>query len=292
VQSRSGYFALPAGEGSPMLPFEMPLLTALTVNPPPHAFDFHADALQFGPSDEGRNQLVVFEVPLERLSFEEDRKAKTYKLQFSLLALVTDEQGHIVERFSDDYPFEGPLDKLPGLKKGNLIFKRPFSLKPGSYKVDFVAQDRGSGKTSVESQPLTVLPAGACALSSISVIRRIEDAGDLAADDPFRVGQNRVVPNLDLPISKASNKALSVYLVIYVPPGTTTAPKMALEFMQGDTLIARGTPALESPDKDGRIQFVGTIPIESVKPGQYSVRAVALQGKDVAESETPVTLVP
>ena len=49
---------------------------------------------------------------------------------------------------------------------------------------------------------------------------------------------------------------------------------------------------LAAPDKDGRIQFVGTIPIENVKPGQYSVRAVALQGKDVAESETPVTLVP
>jgi VWFA-related protein len=292
VQSRSGYFALPPGEGSPMLPFEMPLLTALTVSPPPHTFDFHAATLQFGTSGEGRDQLVVFEVPLDRLSFEEDHKAKTYKLQFSLLALVSDDQGHVVERFSDDYPFEGPLDKLAGLKKGNLIFKRPFSLKPGNYKVDFVAQDRGSGKTSVESQSMTVLPAGACALSSISVIRRIEEAGELAADDPFRVGQNRVVPNLDLPISKASNKALSVYLVIYVPPGTTAAPKMALEFMQGDTLIARGTPELASPDKDGRIQFVGTIPIENVKPGQYSVRAVALQGKDVAESETPVTLVP
>jgi VWFA-related protein len=292
VQSRSGYFALPPGEGSPMLPFEMPLLTALTVNPPPHAFDFHADTLQFGPSDEGRNQLVVFEVPLEKLSFEEDRKAKTYKLQFSLLALVSDDQGHVVERFSDDYPFEGPLDKLAGLKKGNFIFKRPFSLKPGNYKVDFVAQDRGSNKTSVESRSINVLPAGACALSSISVIRRIEEAGELAADDPFRVGQNRVVPNLDLPISVANNKALSVYLVIYVPPGTATAPKMALEFMQGDRLIARGTPALAAPDKDGRIQFVGTIPIENVKPGEYSVRALALQGKDVAESETPVTLVP
>ena len=54
--------------------------------------------------------------------------------------------------------------------------------------------------------------------------------------------------------------------MIYAPPGTTTAPKMSLEFMQGDTLIARGTPALAAPDKDGRIQFVGTIPIENVKP--------------------------
>ena len=42
VQSRSGYFALPPGEGSALLPFEMPLLTALTVDPPPHAFEYQA----------------------------------------------------------------------------------------------------------------------------------------------------------------------------------------------------------------------------------------------------------
>ena len=47
VQSRSGYFALPPGEGSALLPFEMPLLTALTVDPPPHAFDYQVRALQF-----------------------------------------------------------------------------------------------------------------------------------------------------------------------------------------------------------------------------------------------------
>jgi VWFA-related protein len=293
VQSRSGYFALPPGEGSPMLPFEMPLLTALTVDPPPHAFDFHATTLQFGSSDQGRDHVVMFEVPLEKMTFDEDRKAKTYKLQFSLLALVSDDQGRVVERFSDDYPFEGPLDKLAALKKGNLVFKRPFALKPGHYKVDFVAQDRASGKTSVQTQSLNVLPAGGCALSTISVIRRIDDASpDLPADDPFRVGATRVIPNLDVPISKAQNTKLSVYLIVYTPPGTSTPPKMALEFMQGDTLVARGMPTLAAPDKDGRIQFVGTIPIDGVRPGQYSVRAVAMRGNDVAESETAVTLVP
>ena len=52
------------------------------------------------------------------------------------------------------------------------------------------------------------------------------------------------------------------------------------------------TTAELAPDKDGRIPFVGTIPIDSVPPGEYSVRALVQQGNDVAESETPVTLVP
>jgi hypothetical protein len=51
-------------------------------------------------------------------------------------------------------------------------------------------------------------------------------------------------------------------------------------------------PALNSPDKSGRIPFVGTIPIEAVPAGRYSVRALVQQGSDVAEAESPVTLVP
>jgi VWFA-related protein len=293
IQSRTGYFALPPGEGSALLPYEMPLLTALAVEPPPHAFEYQAAALQFGESPEGRNHLLVFEVPLEQMTFEEDRKKKTYRLRFSLLALVRDAEGKVVERFSDDYPFEGPLEKIDNLRRGNLIFKRPFTLKPGKYTVDFVAQDRDSGRTSVEKSALFVPPVAQCAISSVSVIRRIEEAGpDVPADDPLRLDKMRVIPNLDVPISKAQNKTLSVYVVVYAPPGTATPPKMSLEFMAGDRLVARAMPALGAPDASGRIPFVGTIPIDGVPPGDYSVRALVQQGNDVAESETPVTLVP
>jgi VWFA-related protein len=293
VQSRSGYFALPPGEGSVLLPYEMPLLTALSVDPPPHDFTYQASALRFGRSADGREFLLIFEVPLEKMSFEQDTKKKLYRLRFSLLALVRDGEGRVVERFSDDYPLEGPLDKLDNLRRGNLIFRRQFTLKPGQYAIDYVAQDRDSGRTSVEKESLLVPPDGTCAVSTVSVIRRLEEAGpEMAATDPLRLDRMRVVPNFDLPISKAQNKSLSVYLVIYAAPGATTAPKMSLEFMQGDRLIARAMPTLGAPDKDGRIPFVGTIPIEAVPPGQYSVRALVQEGNDVAESETPVTLVP
>ena len=159
VQSRSGYFALPPGEGSALLPFEMPLLTALTVNPPPHAFDYQVRALQFSPGREGRQHVLLMEVPLEGMSFQADKRKNSYTLRFSLLALVKDATGRIVERFSDDYPFEGPLDKLDQIKRGNLIFRRPFALTPGEYTLESVAQDRDSGRTSVVRQPLRVLPA-------------------------------------------------------------------------------------------------------------------------------------
>jgi VWFA-related protein len=291
VQSRSGYFALPPGESSALLPFEMPLLTALTVDPPPHAFDYQAAALQFGPNAVGRDHVMIFEVPLEGMTFEEDRRKKTYRLRFSLLGLVRDKDGRIVERFSDNYPFEGPLDKLESLKRGNLIFKRPFTLVPGQYTVDFVAQDRDSGRTSVQKSQLLVTPVDGPAVSSVTMVRRLEEAGpELPADDPFRLDRMRVVPNLDLPISKAQNQTLSVYFIVYTTPGTT--PKMALEFLNGDAVVARARPELPAADAQGRIPYVGTFPIATFAPGRYSARALVMEGQKVAESETAFTIVP
>ena len=291
VQSRSGYFALPPGEGSALLPFELPLLTALTVNPTPHAFDFQSAVLQFAPTPEGRHHVLVFEVPLQTMTFEEDKRAKVYRLRFSLLALVRDSEGRIVERFSDDYPFEGPLANLEGVKRGNLIFKRPFTLKPGAYTADFVAQDRDSGRTSVQRATFSVPPAGGIAISTLSVVRRIEEAGvEVPPDDPFKVDRTRVVPNLNLPIPKGQNTSLSVYFVVYTDPGVT--PKMAIEFLKGNTLLARAKPDLPAAGADGRLPYVVTVPIDSFAPGEYSVRGLVMHGDGVAESETAFTIDP
>ena len=292
VQSRSGYFALPPGEGSALLPFEMPLLTALTVDPSPHAFDYQVRALQFSPGRDGREHVLLMEVPLQGMSFQADKRKNRYTLRFSLLALVKDSTGRIVERFSDDYPFEGPLDKLDQIKRGNLIFRRPFALTPGEYTLESVAQDRDSGRTSVVRQPLRVLPADGFGVSSITLVRRLEPAGaDLPLDDPFRLDRMRIVPNLDLPVSLATNAQLSLYLVAYARPGTAP-PKMMIEFLRDDKIVARAKPELPAPDAEGRIPYVGTFPTATLAPGKYSVRAVLQQGDLVTETESPVTLVP
>lgn len=291
VQSRSGYFALPPGEGSALLPFEMPLMTALTVDPPPRAFDYQAAVLQFEPAPEGRSHLLFCEVPLQTMTFGEDRRAKVYRLRFSLLALIRDSEGRIVERFSDNYPFEGPIANLDGVRRGNLIFKRPFTLKAGAYTADFVAQDRDSGRTSVQRATFTVPPAGGIALSTLTVVRRIEEAGaEVPADDPFKVDRTRVVPNLNLPIPKSQNTSLSVYFVVYTGPGAT--PKMALEFLKGDTLLARAKPDLPAAGPDGRLPYVVTVPIDGFAPGEYSVRGLVMHDGGVAESETAFTIGP
>ena len=76
VTSRSGYFALPASDGTPLLPYELPLLAAAAATPAPRAFDFQAGAFRFHETPRGRQFTLVAEVPIAALAVEEDKKTQ------------------------------------------------------------------------------------------------------------------------------------------------------------------------------------------------------------------------
>ena len=71
VHSRSGYFALPDTDTTPLMPSELPMLAALATEPPPHPFDYSLAAFRFDQSARGVQHMLIVEVPLDRLTFQE-----------------------------------------------------------------------------------------------------------------------------------------------------------------------------------------------------------------------------
>ena len=65
--------------------------------------------------------------------------------------------------------------------------------------------------------------------------------------------------------SRRQNPNLSVYFIVYATPGTT--PKIALEFLKGDTVVARARPDLPAADKDGHIPYVGDVSDRRLRAG-------------------------
>jgi len=47
--------------------------------------------------------------------------------------------------------------------------------------------------------------------------------------------------------------------------------------------LGSGSPELGQPDKDGRIQYLATVPIASLEPGEYTIRFNAMQDTATAE---------
>jgi VWFA-related protein len=294
VHSRSGYFALPEIDAAPLMPYELPMLAAASSDPLPHAFEYGAAAFRFDRSSKGVQHTLVVEVPLEHLTLQENRKQRTYALKFTAMALVKDQTGRIVQRFSESYPLEGPLDRLPALQRGRLRFKRQMWLSPGRYTLWTIARDQATERSSVKMMPLEVPDvAEGLRISDLSVIRTVDQAGDAIdiVEDPFRTGAMRVVPNLDLPISKSANAQMSAYVTIY-PDASTRMASVTFEFTRNGALIGRSTAELPPPDDTGRIKYVASFPTETFAPGNYELRAVATQGTTSAESRTLFTLIP
>ena len=294
VQHGNGYIATPPDDAGPILAYELPLLDALKAAEPKKDFPVTAGTFAFGSTPEGREVTLIAELPISSFKVTSDAKAKLYKLHFALLALVKDAKGQNVERVSQDYPFQGPLDKLPQLQQGNVVFKRKLVVPPGSYTLELVAQDRESAATSVYRTPLAVVAAQGLAVSSVVIVRRMEPAPPAqpgAPEDPLRGEAMRIIPSLDDPISKATTAKLPVYVVVYPTLGAG-APQMTIEFSADGRPEGRNTVMLPAPDADGRIRFLAPIPIDKYPPGRHELKVTVRQGSAQTAEKIAFTLQP
>jgi hypothetical protein len=294
VHSRSGYFALPETDAAPLMPYELPMLAALAANPEPHPFDYSVAAFRFDQSSKGVQHTLMIEVPMQHVTFQENARTRTYVLRFTAMAVIKDHTGRVVQRFSESYPLEGPIDRVPALKRGRIRFKRQFWLPPGRYTLWTIARDQATEQSSVKSLPLDVpQPSDGIRISQLSVIRSVDPAGEAAdpVEDPFRTGALRVAPNLELPVSKAANSQISAYVTVY-PGAAAGPPALAFEFIRDGRMIGRSAAQLPEPDEQGRIKYVASFPTEIFTPGEYGLRAVATQGSASASSQARFVLIP
>jgi VWFA-related protein len=276
VQTRAGYFALPPGEATVDFPWQLPLVNALRASPLPRDFDFRAAVWHFGREGEDVRHTLVAEVPLQGLSLVPD--GKTLRAHLSVMALLRNPAGQVVERFSQDSPVEAPVEKAEALRLGNALFTRSFRVPPGRYSVEVAVRDQMGGKTSTRRSVLLVAAApAALSLSSLALVRRTEPvpAGALDSPDPLRLGEKRIVPWVGEPVFRPGD-TISLYFVAFVFAGGPS-PVLTLEFSREGEVVGRSTAALPAPDGEGRIPYIAGIP-QNLAPGRYELTAVVEQG--------------
>ena len=295
IQTRNGYFALPALESSmPLLPYELPMLAALTSKPVPRDFEYRQQILHFTPRGDGVQQLLVLEMPLSNLTFKVDEEKKLYHMHCSLLAILKNSEGRVVQKFSEDFPLDGISTKLEALKKGNLVFTRNFDVSPGRYTLETVAHDRETNRKSARRSILLVPNTpDALRMSSVSVIKRIDPIDQTASadDNPFRFQTGKIIPNLGEAIKPSSGSELGVFTVVYPVKGSTEKPILILEVLQDGVSIARGQLELPVQDAQGKIPYIAKVPLETFKAeGNYEIRVIARQGQRAVEEHAFFTI--
>ncbi len=155
VESRKGYFALPVlGSSADLSSVEVAGLAALSLKQPPHAFDYQASAYQFRPNAVNSQNDIVFEIPAGNLTATPEPAVKRHRMHVALFTLVKDASGQVIDKFSQDSPFEIPDENLAKARATSIPFAHPLSLPPGHYSAETVAIDQEGKKNQHEQSVL------------------------------------------------------------------------------------------------------------------------------------------
>lgn len=281
VQTRSGYYALPTLNGEPLEPYETKAMDALGIRPLRRDFDYGAEVLQFRPGAASVQCELAFDVPVANLTMVTDSTQPKLRVHASLLALIRDGQGLVVDKMSRDFNRQFAAAQEAALKLGHIIVTEPVMLKAGRYTLETVVLDQANDRTAVRRSAFYVEGSSGLGLSSLTLVRRIDALDKKERDplNPLETDSGRVRPALLDPLSP--DEPIELYLVVYGGEHQLEQPKLALEFFSDGKVIGRSEPELTPGDISGTIPVLTKVRLSR---GRYEIRATVRQRESVVRS--------
>jgi VWFA-related protein len=279
VQSRQGYYAVESAGQLPVLDYEVPAIAA-TRNWKSSANQniLHSSALSYPSPGQNGLTLILAEAQLAAFKFSPSSDNKTYSTDFSIVALVRDESDQIVQKLSQHYALNGPIQDLEQAKKGDVLFYREAQLRAGKYHVQLISHDAATGSVNVSSTPLEIYAGDDTKprLSSVAVLKRAErlSPAEQQRDQPLRFGELLVYPNLGEQIDRNTAKQVAYFFTAWPGKGATKPLQMTLEILQNGKSLGTTSGELPPADERGQIKYAGSFAIDKFQPGKYELRII------------------
>ena len=295
VQGRKGYYAVRPTETAPLLTYEAPAIAQLDRSPHPSAFPLEVEGLTFPEEKRPGLAPVLVRVAAKSITYVPDeRDRKNMNADFTIAVRIKDEQKQEVDRMSQHYALSASSSNLEAAQKGNILFYREASLRPGRYSIEAVGYDALAKKASVKTTSLVVPARGAGRLSLSSIIL-VKNAEKVGADEqknanPLYFGDTILYPRMGEPLSKASSPNLTFFFSVYGATEPAKARKATIEVLQGEKSLGAASADLAGPDANGRIQYASALPLQSFAPGSYQLKVTVSDGTASDTRETPFTV--
>jgi VWFA-related protein len=290
IQSRPGYFAVPPAEG--MRPFEIPLMKLLTASPLPADIKFRAAVLRLGDLPEGNENALLLEIPASELETQDDPNSNFYSLHVSVVALVKNKAGDIIEHFSEDVPRRGSLDSKESAQSEPVTMQRNFVAGPGEYVVEAAILDRNSGKASVERTEFSIpSESNGPSLSDLTMVRRVDQIPAVQMDSagPFRYGNGKVVPSLSTHVPHGV-KQISFFFEVHPDPDSADLPRLEMEVLKDKESLTQVPLQLRKTSGAVVVPYVASIQSTALGAGEYEVIERLTQGGKTSERSLSFTI--
>ncbi len=286
VQTRSGYFAVPETSDNPLSPADLAGLRALDTKPLPHAFEFQSKAFRFRSEDGTSQYSIAFEVPIANLTATPEVAEKKQRFHVSLLALVKNEKGEVVERVSRDVPSEVPDAYVAALRSDYMTYEHAINLAPGHYTIETAVVDQEGNRASTKIVQLDNRDQPGLGVSDIALVHIVQNLKrEPDPADPFEIPGKHASPFVSTVLPAGADPF--VYFVVYPEQNSGAVPSLAAQFLKDGRVLASQKSALPLPDESGAIPMT----IRAVRePGDYEVRITVEQGHRLVERSLKYTI--
>jgi VWFA-related protein len=279
VASRAGYFALPDAGGAPPALFETAALTALGSGLKTSTIEFRSAAYQFQLEGSETRDVLAFEVSAAGLTTTPLPPARKQRLHISLLALVKDASGQVVDKISQDFPFEFPDDQMAAVHADSIRYHRAVKLLPGHYSMETAVVDRQSNRTTTGSIQFDVAAHSGLAVSDIALVQSLSPlTAQAEKTDPFQFENKLVSPELNTSLRAGARPY--IYFVVYPDKANADKPKIRIEVFNDGQPLASQSSDLPSEDAAGAVPLLVGAP---TKPGKCKLMITATQGGQSVE---------
>ena len=241
----------------------------------PLDFDLRVDF--FRQSDD--RVIVTFTVQTENkeLAFNEEGGILGAKL--NIFGRVTAVSGKRSGIFEDAVTTYATQVELAEAKERKSIYQKAIALSPGTYKVDVVVRDVGTGNRGILNQGFTVPRYDEKKLSTSSLIlaSTLRETSDRDTGGMFVIGNSKVIPNLAGNYKKGQQVGL--YLQVYNAgvDQTTLRPAVDVEYV----VTKGGKEILRQPedwsglsDSGQRLTLARLLPTDNLELGEYEVKVL------------------
>jgi GWxTD domain-containing protein len=259
----------------------------------PLPFDLRVDF--FRQSDDRVIATFTVQADNRELAFEESGGLKQARMNiFGRITAVSGKRSGI---FEDSVTTSATTEELVEMRDKKSVYQKAIALTPGTYKVDVVVRDVGTGNKGVVSQGFTVPRYDEKKLSTSTLIiaSKLRTTTETDIGVSFVIGNAKVIPNLTGRFKQGQE--VGVYMQVYNAgiDQTTLRPAVDVNYV----LVKDGKEVLRQPedwsglsDSGQRLTLARLLPTDRLPLGDYELKVVTKDkvGGQIVENKGKFTI--
>ena len=259
----------------------------------PLPFDLRVDF--FRQSDDRVIATFTVQADNRELQFEESGGLKQARM--NIFGRVTAVSGKRSGIFEDSVTASATTEELVQLRDRKSVYQKAIALTPGTYKVDVVVRDVGTGNKGIVSQGFTVPRYDEKKLSTSTMIiaSKLRTTTESDIGGAFVIGNAKVIPNLTGRFKQGQE--VGVYMQVYNAgiDQTTLRPAVDVDYVlvkDGKEVHRQAEDWSGLSDSGQRLTLARLLPTDRLPLGDYELKVVTKDkvGNQVVENKGKFTI--